>query len=48
MKNFFRMKYKMHRLINILFYLIAFGLGFLLGGGLLDHEKITNFFNNIF
>lgn len=48
MKSVFKLKFKLHRLVNILFYLIFFGLGFLLGGGLLDHEKITSLFNNFF
>lgn len=45
MKNIFRLKFKLHRLVNILFYLIFFGLGFLLGGGFFDKEKISGLFN---
>ena len=41
--NFFSMKRKAHRLVNVLFYFGAFALGFYLGGGTL--EKITNLFN---
>lgn len=28
MKNIFRLKYKIHKLVNILFYLIFFAVGF--------------------
>lgn len=38
-------KYKLHRLINILFYFIVFALGFLLGGG--NYEKVVDMFNSI-
>lgn len=38
-------KYKLHRLVNILFYFIIFALGFLLGGG--NYEKVVNMFNSI-
>lgn len=38
-------KYKLHRLVNILFYFIIFALGFLLGGG--NYEKVINMFNSI-
>lgn len=45
MNNIFRLKYKMHRFINILFYFLFFAAGFLIGGGTL--EKVINIFNNI-
>lgn len=44
-------KYKMHKLVNIIFYGIVWlsgylvGIGFKGGGGL---EKISNYFNNLF
>lgn len=38
-------KYKLHRLVNILFYFIVFALGFLLGGG--NYEKVISMFNSI-
>lgn len=41
----FKLKYKLHRLINILFYFIIFALGFILGGGKL--EKVINTFKSI-
>lgn len=37
-------KYKLHRLINIAFYFVVFGIGFLVGGGRI--EKISSLFNN--
>lgn len=45
MKSIFRLKGKLHRFINILFYLVFFILGFLLGGG--KFEKINNLFSDI-
>lgn len=38
-------KYKLHKLVNIVFYFIIFALGFLLGGG--NYEKVVNMFNSI-
>lgn len=38
-------KYKLHKLINILFYFIVFALGFILGGG--NYEKVIDMFNSI-
>lgn len=38
-------KYKMHRLVNIVFYFIVFAIGFLLGGG--KFEKIIDMFKYI-
>lgn len=38
-------KYKMHRLVNIVFYFIVFAIGFLLGGG--NFEKIFDMFKYI-
>ena len=40
MRSLFRLKYKLHRLVNMLFYLIFFAIGFMLGGG--SFEKISN------
>lgn len=47
MKNIFRLKYKLHHLINVLFYLAFFVVGYLLGGGVLSYEKISTFINNM-
>ena len=44
MNNVFKLKRKMHRLVNILFYCFFFAAGFLLGGG--TFEKVINIFNN--
>lgn len=44
MRSLFRLKYKLHRLLNMLFYLIFFAIGFMLGGG--NIEKIIDIFNN--
>lgn len=41
-----KIKYKIHRLVNLAFYFITFALGFILGGGHI--EKISNIFNNLF
>lgn len=38
-------KYKMHKLVNIIFYFIIFAIGFLLGGGHL--EKVLEMFSGI-
>ncbi len=46
MKNLFRLKGKLHYLLNCAFYLIFFIIGFLLGGGKI--EKISDIFNNFF
>lgn len=43
MKNVFKLKYKLHHLINIAFYLLFFIIGFILGGG--GFEKIPDIFN---
>lgn len=40
-----KIKYNLHRLINIAFYFLVFAIGFLIGGG--NFEKIIYFFNNI-
>lgn len=45
MYNIFNLKRKLHYLINMVFYLLFFILGFLIGGGKI--EKISDFFNNI-
>ena len=47
MKTIFKLKYKLHRFINILFHLIFFILGYLLGQGGDLFEKIINWFNSI-
>lgn len=36
-----KIKYKMHRLVNMIFYFIIFALGFLLGGGNIENIKET-------
>lgn len=41
-----RVKYKMHRLVNLIFYFIIFAVGFMLGGG--TYEKIKDYFDIIF
>lgn len=46
MKSVFRIKYKLHHLVNIAFYLLFFIAGFLLGGGFFGKiEKISDVFN---
>ena len=42
----FRLKYKMHRFINILFYFIFFCIGFLIGLGGAKIEKIFDLFSS--
>lgn len=42
----FRLKYKMHKLVNNIFYFLVFALGFIIGGG--NFEKIKEIFNSIF
>lgn len=44
MRSLFRLKGKLHYLLNCAFYLIFFILGFLLGGGKI--EKISNIFTD--
>lgn len=39
-------KYKAHRLVNLVFYFIVFVVGFLLGGGHI--EKIKDYFAILF
>lgn len=43
----FKLKYKMHRLVNLIFYFIVFAFGFIcgIGGGKL--EQIKEIFNTI-
>lgn len=43
MNNIFKIKYKLHHLINVAFYLLFFIAGFLIGGGKI--EKISDMFN---
>lgn len=43
MKSLFRLKGKLHYLLNCLFYVLFFIVGFLLGGGHI--EKITDYIN---
>lgn len=42
----FKLKYRMHKLVNNIFYFLVFALGFVLGGGNL--EKIKEIFDNLF
>ena len=44
MNNVFKLKRKMHRFINILFYFLFFAVCFVLGGG--TFEKVINIFNS--
>lgn len=44
MNNIFRFKRKLHKLVNMFFYLLFFIVGFLLGGGSL--EKIIDYIGN--
>lgn len=46
MKQIFKLKGKLHKLVNILFYLIFFILGYIIGGGV-EIEKIIDSINNI-
>lgn len=39
----FKLKYKMHRLVNNIFYFLIFLLGFIVGGG--NFEKIKEIFD---
>lgn len=41
-----KIKYKMHRFVNLIFYFIVFALGFFIGGGKL--ENIKEIFNILF
>lgn len=41
-----RIKNKMHKIVNLIFYFIVFLLGFILGGG--NNEKIKDIFINLF
>lgn len=34
-----RVKYKMHKFINLIFYFIVFVLGYMLGGGHIENIK---------
>lgn len=43
--NIFKLKFKLHKFINILFYFIIFVLGYLCGYGILDIKNI--FFDNV-
>lgn len=38
-----KVKYKMHRLVNMIFYFLIFALGFILGGG--NIEKVFEVFS---
>ncbi len=44
MKSILKIKYKLHHFVNILFYLIFFIIGYMLGAGL--NEKIFSIINN--
>lgn len=41
-----QVKYKMHKLINLIFYFIVFALGFVLGGG--KFENVKEIFSKLF
>lgn len=41
-----KLKYKMHKLVNILFYFLIFIFGFLIGLGGVKIEKIFDIFRN--
>ena len=43
----FKLKYKMHRLVNLIFYFIIFFTGFICGIGGGKIEQIKEIFNNI-
>ncbi len=45
MRSLFRLKGKLHYLLNCIFYIIFFIIGYMIGGGFI--EKIPNFFNFI-
>lgn len=46
MNQIFRLKGKLHKLINLAFYFVFFAIGFLMGGGKI--EKISSIFSNLF
>lgn len=41
-----KIKYKMHRFVNLIFYFIVFAFGFLIGGG--KFENIKKIFISLF
>lgn len=46
-----KIKYKMHRLVNLIFYFIVWLSGFLVGygtKGVLSYEKIKEYFSSMF
>lgn len=43
----FKLKYKLHRFINLIFYGLIFLLGFLIGGGY-NYEKFKEIFLTLF
>lgn len=43
----FKLKYNLHRLVNIIFYGLVFLLGFLVGGGF-NYEKFKEIFLSLF
>ena len=43
----FKLKYKMHRFVNIIFYVLVFLLGFLVGGGY-NYEFLKEVFSSFF
>lgn len=47
MKRLIRIKYKIHHLIDVIFYLLFFIGGYLVGQGGVTIEKIINWINNI-
>lgn len=44
----FKLKYKIHRLVNLIFYFIVFVFGFICGIGGGKIEKIKEIFNSLF
>lgn len=46
MNNVIKVKYKLHRFVNLAFYFVFFLIGFLIGGGSL--EKVIHIFTSIF
>lgn len=44
----FKLKYKMHRFVNLIFYFIVFVLGFICGIGGGKIEQINEIFNRLF
>lgn len=41
-----KIKYKMHKIVNLIFYFIIFALGYFIGGG--KFENIKKIFDRLF